>query len=242
MAIAHVQSVLNGATDVSGVGVTVALAYDSNVTAGSLLICWAYFGAGTNPADYTCIDSLTQTFTVANSQVQTTDGHILIIFYKANSAGGANTVTVTNVTGPVGTIRMSISEFSGVATVSPLDQINAAQGSSTTPASGNVTPTENGELLCCGGSGNTGTTYTAGTDFTKVVNVPSAAACRVGGEYYVQPTAAAHNGTWTYGTSNQWTSVLASFKQAAAGSTPFIAAYQPQTNQPIFPMRDVMAY
>lgn len=213
-AIVHVQSNTNG---VVGGGTTQAVAFGSNVTAGNLIIAYCYFGTQTNPANVTATDSLGQTLTQAVGQGQTTDGHVYTIFYKENSAGGADTVTCASTLS--GTTRASVSEFSGVALSGSLDQTLSTQGASAAPASGNVTPGQNGELLLCASSGDTATVYTAGTDFTKIVNVPDATSTRIGAEYYIQPTATAHNGTWSLGTSNNWTALIATFKPAAGAVT-----------------------
>lgn len=239
MAIAHVQSKTNGVVDVSGT--SCAVAFDSNVTAGNLLIGYVYAGDANAIIAVTAADTLGQTWSQAVLQRQSTDKHVGAIFYFANTAGGANTVTFT-FTGGTPTDRCSVAEFSGAATSSPLDQTNHAEGSSTTPTSGSITPTQDGELLVCVATGDGGAVYTAGTDFSKNINVPDATNTRIGGEYYIQPTAAAHNGTWSIASSQNWTSEIASFKAAAAGTTSFIAAFQPGTNLPVFSPNEIVAY
>lgn len=166
---AHVQSP-TPATVFSGT--TIAQAFGSNVTAGSLLTCHVYANHGIS----TVADSLTQTFT---SAVNVTDGATfsLATFYFANSAAGADTVTVT-FAGAVTYASLQCAEYSGVATSSPLDQFTS--NNQTTPGtgsnaitSGNVTTTTNGQLIVGWTTAFTvgAGTVSAGTGYTGRTNV-----------------------------------------------------------------------
>lgn len=215
-AIAHVQSNLNGAIFASGS--SCAIAYPGNVTAGNFLVGYCY--SANTGAIVAATDSLGQAWNVAQAQAQATDGHIMNIVYSTNTAGGADTLTCT-FTGGGATFRCGVSEYSGVATSNPLDQHTSAQGAAGTAAnSGNVTPTQDNELVIMAASGSTGATFTIGTG-TKRVNVPDATNTRVGGGEEVQTTATTRQSAWTLGASNNWTSEIATFFAAggAAAST-----------------------
>lgn len=141
---AHVQSPA-AATVFSGT--TIALAYGSNVTAGSLLTCWVYANHGVSGV----ADSLTQTF---SSAVSATDGatYTLANYYFLNTTAGADTVTVT-FAGAVTYASLQCAEYSGVATSAALDKTasnsqtdvgtgaNAITSGSVTTSSGGQTGT-----------------------------------------------------------------------------------------------------
>lgn len=166
---AHVQSPA-AATVFSGT--TIALAYGSNVTAGSLLTCWIYANNGISGV----ADSRSQTF---SSAINVTDGatYSLANYYFPNTTAGADTVTVTFV-GAVTYASLQCAEYSGLASSSPLDQTTS--NSQTDPGtasnaitSGNVTTTTDGQLILgwtsalVVGAG----TVSAGTGYTGRSNV-----------------------------------------------------------------------
>lgn len=213
-AIAHVQT----ASDAPGTVSSDTLVYGSNVTAGSLLV--GVFRCGSAGDPITVEDDLNGAWTQAGKHTQTNDGNAVIyIFYRANSAAGACTVTATLTASAI--FRWIISEFSGAATSSPLDGATvSAEGDSTDLASGAKTPSADGALFICGGANTGGATYTAGTDFTIPTNgvqAPGAGSQRVVLEYFIQSTAASHDGTITQSVSQGWAAILAVFKAPAAG-------------------------
>lgn len=208
---AHVQS----PTPVTGSsGTTLAIAYGSNVTAGNLLVCHIYANHGISGV----ADSRSQTFT---SAVNVTDGatYSLATFYYANTTGGADTVTVT-FAGAITYASLQCSEYSGVATSSPLDKF--ASNSQTTPGtganavtSGSVTTTTDGQLIVGWSTALTvgaGTT-SAGTGFTGRTNVFGDTLC----EDQVQTSAGgiAATFTTTSATSN-FITLITTYKAPAA--------------------------
>ena len=208
---AHVQS----PTAVTGSsGTTLAIAYGSNVTAGNLLVCHIYANHGISGV----ADSRSQTFT---SAVNVTDGatYSLATFYYANTTGGADTVTVT-FAGAITYASLQCSEYSGVATSSPLDKF--ASNSQTTPGtganavtSGSVTTTTDGQLIVGWSTALTvgaGTT-SAGTGFTGRTNVFGDTLC----EDQVQTSAGAIAATFTStsATSN-FITLITTYKAPAA--------------------------
>lgn len=169
MAIAYVQAPA-AATVFSGT--TIALAFGSNVTAGSMLCAHIYANHGISGV----ADSRSQTYT---SAVNVTDGatYSLATYYFLNTTGGACTVTVT-FAGAVTYASLQVAEYSGVATSSALDQV--ASNSQTDPGtatdaitSSNVTTSTDGQLILgwtsalVVGAG----TVSAGTNYTGRINV-----------------------------------------------------------------------
>lgn len=212
---AHVQSP-TPATVFSGT--TIALAYGSNVTAGSLLSCWIYANHGISGV----ADSRSQTF---SSAVNATDGatYSLANYYFLNTTAGADTVTVT-FAGAVTYASLQCAEYSGVATSSALDQ--ATSNSQTDPGtatnaitSGNVTTTTAGQLILgwtsalVVGAG----TVSAGTGYTGRTNVFGDTLF----EDQVQSSAGSIAATFTtnLATADHIT-LISTFKAAAGGASP----------------------
>ena len=118
---AHVQSV--GLAESSSAS-TIALAYGSNVTAGSGLVATIGWHCASAETISGVADSQTQTWTQAGTTrtVASLGGDWCIaVFYFANSAAGANTVTAT-ISGSVDERTIAVHEYSGLATSSMLDQ------------------------------------------------------------------------------------------------------------------------
>lgn len=100
-----------------------AVAFDSAVLAGSLIVVVhadeKTDGATTN----TCADSRTNSYTALDNVFSSGTGNQRV-FYAPNVAAGATTVTVTSNAGA--DIYTTIYEFTGVATSSPVDTSNQA--------------------------------------------------------------------------------------------------------------------
>lgn len=211
---AHVQSPA-AATAFSGT--TIALAYGSNVTAGSLLTCWVYANHGVSGV----ADSRSQTFT---SAVSVTDGatYTLANYYFLNTTAGADTVTVT-FAGAITYASLQCAEYSGVATSAALDQ--ATSNSQTDPGtatdaitSGNVTTTTNGQLILgwtsalVVGAG----TVSAGTSYTGRINVFGDTLF----EDRVQASAGSIAATFTTNhATSDYITLISTFKEAVAASS-----------------------
>src|SRR5439155_93823 len=119
---------------------TLAQTFGANVTAGDLLVA-AVAWQGTGSVNVT--DNRGNVYALATSDFDTSLGQTLAILYAANATAGATTVTAT-FAGTAPTIqRIAIHEYSGVATVNPLDvtATNIADGTTTvnTITSGSVT-------------------------------------------------------------------------------------------------------
>lgn len=213
--VAHVQTTGANPGSVS----SDTLAYPSNVTAGNFLVCVARCGAAGSPITVDDNRNGGTDWTLAGSRTQANDGDgVISIHFFPNTAGGACSVTVTLTAGAI--LRYIIMEFSGVATASPQDGAAAGnEGDSATIATGTLTPSAAGALFVCGGFASGALTFTQGTDFTIPSGgvVPAAPSSRLAAEYFIQGSAAAHDGTFGLSTSELWAGVMAVFKAAAAG-------------------------
>lgn len=141
-AIAFIQS-----RGVDGGSVTSApLAFNSTTTAGSLVVVGVRIGA--NGRTITVSDAQGNTYSQAGTTIDDAQGDDNAIFYAPNIVGGTTDTVTIAISGAAATIRFAIHEYSGAATTSPLDQTaGQAYATTTTPDSGNVTTTQDNELL-----------------------------------------------------------------------------------------------
>lgn len=218
MAIAKVQS---KSKSVGFVGNNTTLAFDSNVTAGNLLVVThAHWGAS-GIAISTPTDTLGHTYLPVAAEQSAGGGLVrLRSFYVANCSGGANTVTFDAAGTDTVELAVVISEFSGVATSSPLDTTNVGTGTGTAVSSGNVTPSVDNCLLYGGmsdDSNNVGITEEAG--WTLIHEEIPAGSIPVATAFKVQTTATAEDADWTLASSKEWIAHVGVFKPevAAAG-------------------------
>lgn len=148
-------------TDGSGAG-PFALAYTSNVTAGNFLACWVpevidAAGAGPDPLITAAVaDSLGQTWTQAGVYQRVYDAAFddwvsLSLWYKANTLGGACTVTatMTGIGASTSATALILGEWSGVKTVAPLNATSGATGSSVDANTGTISASS-GQLIVAG--------------------------------------------------------------------------------------------
>lgn len=119
--------------------------YGSAVTTGSLLVACVGTVGGSNPISGVA-DSVNGSWALDGSY--TVDGGIgygIAIYSKANTASGTPVVTVTQTSAAC---SLTILEFAGVATVSPVDTTgNAIPGSSLSPISTSLTTTQANDLI-----------------------------------------------------------------------------------------------
>lgn len=131
------------------------LAYNSNNTAGNLLIITGRGNSGTTAVSI----SDSQGNTWANFQLNQSSGYRFFMGYALNCKAGANTLTVA---GGGGLLTYAIAEYSGVLA---FDTQTSAIAGGANPSSGNITTAVANELLI-GVIGLTSATTTAGTGFT----------------------------------------------------------------------------
>jgi uncharacterized repeat protein (TIGR01451 family) len=147
-----------------------------------------------------------------NITVDTPLGDTLAIWYAENIRGGANTVTVTQNSSV--TVRFAVLEYAGVAGANALDITAAAQGTSTTPSSGSVTPTSAGSLVLGAIATADNRSIAAGTGFTGQDWVPASSNAKLLVEDRVLSTAQSLAATASFAGTNPWGAVVAVFRPA----------------------------
>lgn len=220
MAWEEVQAANN--VTASGTGTTLTKVFASGVTAGSLLVCSITWGTGTGNASFS--DNINGAW---GATVKTTNdagnGQSVTTSYFPNS--GAGTITITATTPSADHRGMIITEYSGVATVTPLDgtsagQVQAAATSHTSPT---VTVSQADDLVygfVCEDTAGSATISSSNVTIhggstgqlpTIVNNVDIAAGDKNG------PASGTTAVTFTFSTSQGAIIQCLCFKQAAAG-------------------------
>jgi hypothetical protein len=198
----------------AGTTTTTTLAFNSANTAGNF-IAVAIRGGLSNSQVFTVKDSNSNTYKQANQLSSSGSAVTSAIYYAENIKGSANTITVTmTVSGP---LRIDILEYSGVATSNSLDATAAATTTSTSPNSGNLTTTANGDLLLGEVSTADSTTFTAGSGYAIRDFVPVEPNTKLITEDQIQSAAGTASASATLSVSSNWGAILAAFK--AAGGT-----------------------
>lgn len=209
MAIARTQ-VRSNAVDASP---SLALAYTSNVTAGSLLVV---VGSTFNQT-LTISDSKSQSWTRDLSGISSADAGGCLGHF-ANAASGATTVTVTRAA-TSDDVSISIGEYSGADSAGTQDGTAATNGTSLTSAS--ITLSDAGSVVLSGiwedgftGTGSCTNSFVVATQSTWASTKMNAGlAERFPGATGAQST------TWSSSTGTNSAAMvgIAAFKPAAAG-------------------------
>jgi RHS repeat-associated protein len=204
-----ISLVQHASTD-AGTAASASLTFTSNNTAGNFIaVC---IRAGHISESFSVMDSLGNTYRQAVAFSETVNGNTLGIFYAENTAGGSNTVTVNISTSS--TLRFIILEYSGIALANSIDENTAAQGTSTSPNSGSMTTTTNGDLLLSAILSAGSATFTAGSGYTLEESIPASPNTKLIAEDQIQTTAGAVSAGATLSVSTQWAAGLAAFKPA----------------------------
>jgi galactose oxidase-like protein/Kelch motif protein len=214
-AITFVQAV--GATN-DAAGSSIAATFTTNNTAGNLLVVAVSWGDRTAPS-IKATDTLGNTYVVATNDFDPGNRQGLAILYAPNIRAGANAVTV-NLGAANGYRRIIVSEYSGIATTSPLDVVAKNRAAGTAASNGvtstAATTTVSGDLIfgvAVDDSGLFGT-ITAGTGFTRraVVNNMDMAT-----EDRIQATAGSVAATFTFSRADSYLAQMAAFKPGSGG-------------------------
>src|SRR5258708_2661393 len=204
----NIVYVQHASTD-AGTTTSATLAFNSNNTVGNLIA--VVIRAGSSSSQVLNVeDSNGNTYRQAFQLGITANPITFAIFYAENIKGGANTIEVSDtVSGP---LRFAILEYSGVATANSLDVTATAQGTSTSPNSGNATTTASGDWLVGEVVTNNTATFTAGTSYTTKEFVPAEPSTKLIAEDQIQTTAGAASASASLAASDNWGAGLAAFK------------------------------
>jgi hypothetical protein len=210
-----IQSNVNGNENATS---NMSVSFTSNNAQGDFLIVT---GTAARPASTISIsDILGNSYTPAMGPVtDTTQNVTMYIWYVANCKAGANTVTITPST--TAALEIHVSEWSGLASVSPVDQTASATGTGTNVSSGLQTTSLNGELLF--GYGWVFNTASGGAGFTPISLVNGDL-----DEYEIQAAAGSVAATFTQA-SGTWFAAMATFKPAGA-TGPVVTVTSPAAN------------
>src|SRR5215469_13774913 len=192
---------------------SISQAFANANTQGNLII--AFIRMSTTTQSVTVTDSAGNSYTQAIAQGQSADGHQIHIFYAKNINGGANTVTAT-FSATNNHPWIAIYEFSGLSTTAPLDQVAAAQGSSSTANTGLTPATTAANELVFAGLGlpaSSSVTMSAGSGFTLLEQDTATSTSRATNEDQVVNPMGQYAGTFTLSGSSNWSAVVATFKQ-----------------------------
>ena len=227
---------------VEGTGVTaVSTAFPGANTAGNLIIVFVRMSTTTQTV--TVSDTAGNAYSQAVSQLQSTDGHQLHLFYAPNIKGGANTVNAS-FSGTNNHPWLAIYEYSGLSTTNPLDKTAAAQGSSSAPSSGATAVTSAANELVFSGLGlpsSSSATVTAGSAYSLLRQDTKSGGSRAATEGATTNTVGAYTGSFSLGASLPWSAVVATFFSATGNPAPLnpvnvsispaTAILQPQATQ-----------
>lgn len=201
------------------------------------LVCG--FICGTD-ASQTCTvkdnNGVSATMVPNSSGVNDTNGNRSWMYYAPN-VSGAPTSYVATFSASTGTVvAITLQEWSGIATTSPLDQSNISNVASAATVTGtSVTTTQANELCFSGVIADTNSpgTISAGTNFAWTIRNNSSAG---GGadESFVQSSAGSVAGQFKFSTAAGCQLGIMTFKPSAAAQNPFI----PNPSQYDLPLAD----
>lgn len=185
---------------------------------GNLLVCGVTYD-DTGPPTVVLQDDKSNTYTLAQTIHDTTNGAISSVYFSPNSTAGVTVIQYKPTGNDVHDFAMMCAEFNNIATSSPKDVSNGRFASSATITSNAMTTTVNGDLIfqyAARDSSATLVSYTQGTSPWIL-----ATADQLDGQamqYQVQPTLGAITPTLTASASHAFSSVGVAFKAAAAGT------------------------
>ncbi len=211
--IAHVQS--NGLVDGPS-PTSISQSFASNTTSGNVIVAAATWD-NSSVTTINCSDNRGNSYNTVNYWNDTTNSQAISICYAPNISGGATTVTVTygNGSASVAFRKIIISEYSGVATVSPLDVSTGVGGATATTAvdavtSGSATTSQNGDLIYGLVMDTTSTTtIAAGTGFTQRYSLDNK---NFAVQDLQQSVAGSIASTQTFGATHRYDAAMVAFK------------------------------
>jgi len=185
------------------------LAFKSNNTAGNW-IGVVIAGTPTNTDTFAVTDSNGNTYrpalTLGGPALNTT----MAIYYAENIKAGPNTVKIIPNIGVY--LRVSIVEYSGIATANSLDVTAGAVGNSPVANSGNATTTANGDFLLGALMSLNGHSLTGSGGYTFEQFIPGAPSTKLSTEDQVQTASGTASANATLGFADNWMMGLAAFR------------------------------
>jgi type II secretory pathway pseudopilin PulG len=156
---------------------TIVQAFSSPVKGGSLIVAAVSWDTASSTA-VTCSDNQNNVYTTVTNTNDTTMVQAMAVCYAMNAAGGATTVTATFGAASVSR-RLTVHEYSGIATTTAVD-VSRANNALSTTATDNVTSTAGttttaGDLIfgAVMETDNGDITITPGTGFTQRASATS---------------------------------------------------------------------
>ena len=189
---------------------SVSVAFPTSNTAGNLIL--AFVRMSTTSQTVTLKDSASNTYVEAVTQVQSSDGSQVHLFYAKSIFGVANTVTAT-FSSSNNHPWLAIYEYKGLSTTTPLDQTAHGQGSNTAPNSGATPTTTSANELVFAAMGLPSSysgTQTAGSGYSLLQN--DTATSPASNESKLVTSTGSYTGTFNLGSSANWTAIVATFK------------------------------
>jgi subtilisin family serine protease len=195
---------------------SMAVSFPNVNSSGNTII--AFVRASTATQTVTVSDDRGNTYVQAVQQVQSSDRHQIHIFYAANIAAGANSVTAT-FSGTNNRPWLALFEYSGLSVENPLDLTASAQGGDANPSSGNTAQTRSASELIFSGLGlpsGSSVSVSAGAGESILSEEAKAGGSRAATEAETVASTGVFAATYTLSASANWSVAVATF---AAEST-----------------------
>jgi hypothetical protein len=205
LASSSIQMVQKNVNGNESSGSSMSVAFPANNTQGNFLIVT---GTAARPANTLSLsDTAGNTYLPAiGPMIDPAQDVTVYVWYVPDCKGSPNTVTITPSTASA--LEIHVSEWSGVAKISSLDQISFATGNSASVSSGSKVTTADGELIF--GYGWVVNNATSGPGFTPLSLVNGDLT-----EYQIQNSAGSVAATFTQ-TSAPWLAIMVTFRAAPA--------------------------
>lgn len=190
-------------------GTTLSTTLSKSSTSGNLIVVTASASTGS----LTCTDNLSQTYSTAVTT--TTAGDVIYTFYKANTASGVTTLTITN--GSSTAMNMIVTEYSNISST-PLDQTQSNLATSTSFTSNATSATTQANELLIGATFDrvkNNVTITPGKNWIAINTIQNGVGAAGGTlfqqEQFVQTTGA-YASTGTISANDAYLATIATFK------------------------------
>lgn len=156
------------------------------------------------------------TFTQANStqKAAASPEASVEVWYLLNPRPGTATLTIPN-TGALTIFREVVGFSAAAGRVSVFEAANGSNGTSTNPTPGAVTILQSGAAVLAANA-NGATTWAPSAQVGTVISNVDDGADGYGSQYALNPAVGSYTLSWTFGTSDDWGAVVASFREEPA--------------------------